>query len=156
VPVSAGAFAEYIAVRRDGLAPAENLTFGQAAVPLAAVTALQGLRAGGSGRASVLIMAPQAAWGLAVQIAGHLCPGERRLRTRHADLVRRLGAGQATTTPSRTSPAVPPATTWPFAGGPILQRRSRRCSHPADTHPVLQRRQPLVRPPWAASSRPLP
>src|SRR6516162_6717312 len=44
-----GAFAEYIAVPQDSLAPKpENLTFEQAAaVPLAAVTALQGLRAGG-------------------------------------------------------------------------------------------------------------
>ena len=44
-----GAFAEYIAVRQDGLAPKPgNLTFEQAAaVPLAAVTALQGLRAAG-------------------------------------------------------------------------------------------------------------
>src|SRR6185437_7099715 len=44
-----GAFAGYIAIRQDGLAPKPGkLTFEQAAaVPLAAVTALQGLSAGG-------------------------------------------------------------------------------------------------------------
>src|SRR5919201_4624605 len=44
-----GAFAEYVAVDQGNLAPKpRNLTFAQAAaVPLAAVTALQGLRAGG-------------------------------------------------------------------------------------------------------------
>ena len=49
-----GAFAGDIAVDQGSLAPKPgNLTFGQAAaVPLAAVTALQGLRAGRSSRAS--------------------------------------------------------------------------------------------------------
>ncbi|HTQ91237.1 MAG TPA: NAD(P)-dependent alcohol dehydrogenase, partial [Streptosporangiaceae bacterium] len=94
-----GAFAEYIAVRQDGLAPKPgNLTFGQAAaVPLAAVTALQGLRAGGiqPGQHVLIIGASGGVGTFAVQIASHL--GARVsgvCSTRHADLVRRLGAGQ--------------------------------------------------------------
>jgi len=92
-----GAFAEYIAVRQDGLAPKPgNLTFEQAAaVPLAAVTALQGLRAGGiqPGQHVLIIGASGGVGTFAVQIAAHL--GARVsgvCSTRHADLVRRLGA----------------------------------------------------------------
>ena len=94
-----GAFAEYIAVRQGCLAPKPgNLTFEQAAaVPLAAVTALQGLRAGGiqPGQHVLIIGASGGVGTFAVQIARHL--GARVsgvCSTRHADLVRRLGAAQ--------------------------------------------------------------
>ena len=80
-----GAFAEYIAVRQDGLAPKPgNLTFEHAAaVPLAAVTALQGLRAGGiqPGQHVLIIGASGGVGTFAVQIArAPGCPGDRRLQ----------------------------------------------------------------------------
>ena len=92
-----GAFAEYIAVPHGSLAlKPQSLTFEQAAaVPLAAVTALQGLRAGGLQQGQdVLIAGASGGVGtFAVQIAKHLgarvtgiCSGQ------HVDLVRRLGA----------------------------------------------------------------
>jgi NADPH:quinone reductase-like Zn-dependent oxidoreductase len=92
-----GAFAEYIAVPQDGLAPKPgNLTFEQAAaVPLAAVTALQGLRAGGiqPGQHVLIIGASGGVGTFAVQIARHLGAQVSGVcSTRHADLVRRLGA----------------------------------------------------------------
>src|SRR6266487_299258 len=92
-----GAYAEYIAIPHGSLAlkPA-SLTFEQAAaVPLAAVTALQGLRAGGlqPGQDVLIIGASGGVGTFAVQIAKHLgarvtgiCSGQ------HVDLVRRLGA----------------------------------------------------------------
>jgi NADPH:quinone reductase-like Zn-dependent oxidoreductase len=94
-----GAFAEYIAIPQGSLAPKPgNLTFEQAAaVPLAAVTALQCLRAGGIGPGQhVCIIGASGGVGIfAVQIAKHL---EAQVTgvcsTRHVDLVRRLGAGQ--------------------------------------------------------------
>jgi NADPH:quinone reductase-like Zn-dependent oxidoreductase len=94
-----GAFAEYIAVPCGSLArKPERLTFEQAAaVPLAAVTALQGLRAGGlqAGQAVLIAGASGGVGTFAVQIARHL--GARVTgvcSTRHVDLVRRLGAEQ--------------------------------------------------------------
>jgi NADPH:quinone reductase-like Zn-dependent oxidoreductase len=92
-----GAFAEYIAVPQDGLAPKPgNLTFEQAAaVPLAAVTALEGLRAGGiqPGQHVLIIGASGGVGTFAVQIARHLGAQVSGVcSTRHADLVRRLGA----------------------------------------------------------------
>jgi NADPH:quinone reductase-like Zn-dependent oxidoreductase len=94
-----GAFAEYIAVHQDGLAPKPgNLTFERAAaVPLAAVTALQGLRAGGiqPGQQVLVIGASGGVGTFAVQIARHLGAHVSGVcSTRHADLVRRLGAEQ--------------------------------------------------------------
>jgi NADPH:quinone reductase-like Zn-dependent oxidoreductase len=96
-----GAFAEYIAVHQDGLAPKPgNLTFEQAAaVPLAAVTALQGLRAGGiqPGQQVLVIGASGGVGTFAVQIAAHLGAHVSGVcSTRHADLVRQLGAEQVT------------------------------------------------------------
>jgi NADPH:quinone reductase-like Zn-dependent oxidoreductase len=92
-----GAFAEYIAVHQGSLAPKPtNLTFEQAAaVPLAAVTALQGLRVGGiqPGQHVLIIGASGGVGTFAVQIAKNL--GTRVTgvcSTRHVDLVRRLGA----------------------------------------------------------------
>jgi NADPH:quinone reductase-like Zn-dependent oxidoreductase len=96
---SHGAFAEYIAVDHGRLAPKpRNLTFEQAAaVPLAAVTALQGLRVGGiqSGQHVLIVGASGGVGTFAVQIAKQL--GARVTgvcSTRNVDLVSRLGAEQ--------------------------------------------------------------
>ena len=95
-----GAFAEYIAVPQGRLAAKPgNLTFEQAAaVPLAAVTALQCLRAGRieQGQGVLIVGASGGVGTFAVQIARHL--GARVTgvcSTRHTDLVRRLGAEHA-------------------------------------------------------------
>jgi NADPH:quinone reductase-like Zn-dependent oxidoreductase len=92
-----GAFAEYIAVPQGSLAPKpRNLTFEQAAaVPLAAVTALQGLRAAGirPGQHVLIIGASGGVGTFAVQIAKHLDAQVTGVcSTPHVDLVRRLGA----------------------------------------------------------------
>jgi len=92
-----GAFAEYIAVPQGSLAPKpRNLTFEQAAaVPLAAVTALQGLRAGGiqPGQHVLIIGASGGVGTFAVQLATHLGAQVTGVcSTPHVDLVRRLGA----------------------------------------------------------------
>ena len=94
-----GAFAEYIAVHQRRLAPKpRNLTFEQAAaVPLAAVTALQGLRTGGiqPGQRVLIIGASGGVGTFAVQIAKHLGAQVAGVcSTRNVDLVRRLGAEQ--------------------------------------------------------------
>jgi NADPH:quinone reductase-like Zn-dependent oxidoreductase len=92
-----GAFAEYIAVREGGLAAKpSNLTFEQAAaVPLAAVTALQCLRAGGiqPGQHVVIVGASGGVGTFAVQIAKHVGAQVTGVcSTANVDLVRRLGA----------------------------------------------------------------
>lgn len=94
-----GAFAGYVAVPEGKLAAKPpQLTFEQAAaVPLAAVTALQCLRAGGiaAGQEVLIVGASGGVGTFAVQIAVHL--GARVTgvcSARHSDLVRRLGAGQ--------------------------------------------------------------
>jgi len=92
-----GAVAEYIAVDQGSLAPKPgNLTFEQAAaVPLAAVTALQGLRAGGiaPGQHVLIIGASGGVGTFAVQIARHQGAQVTGVcSTPHVDLVRRLGA----------------------------------------------------------------
>lgn len=94
-----GAFAEFVAAPADSLArkPA-NLTFAQAAaVPLAAVTALQGLRRGGltSGQRVLVIGASGGVGTFAVQLAKDV--GARVTGvcgTGRLDLVRGLGADQ--------------------------------------------------------------
>jgi threonine dehydrogenase-like Zn-dependent dehydrogenase len=93
-----GAFAEYIAVDQGSLAAKPgNLTFEQAAaVPLAAVTALQGLRTGGiqPGQRVLIIGASGGVGTFAVQIARHLKARVTGVCSAgHVDLVRRLGAG---------------------------------------------------------------
>jgi NADPH:quinone reductase-like Zn-dependent oxidoreductase len=92
-----GAFAEYIAVPQGSLAlKPGNLTFEQAAaVPLAAVTALQGLRAGGirAGQHVLIVGASGGVGTFAVQIATHLGAQVTGVcSTPHVDVVRRLGA----------------------------------------------------------------
>ena len=92
-----GAFAEYIAVPQGSLArkPA-NLTFEQAAVvPLAAITAIQGLRAGElqAGQHVLVIGASGGIGTFSVQIAKHLGAEVTGVcSTGNLDLVRRLGA----------------------------------------------------------------
>ncbi len=92
-----GAFAEYIAVQQGRLAPKpSNLTLEQAAaVPLAAVTALQGLRAGGiQPDQHVLIIGASGGVGtFAVQIAKHAGAQVTGVcSTPNIPLVLRLGA----------------------------------------------------------------
>ena len=92
-----GAFAEYLAVPQGSLAAKpRNLTFEQAAaVPLAAVTALQCLRAGGiqPGQQVLIIGASGGVGTFAVQLAKHLGAQVTGVcSTRHVELVRRLGA----------------------------------------------------------------
>jgi NADPH:quinone reductase-like Zn-dependent oxidoreductase len=93
-----GAFAEYLCVRQGRLAAKPtNLTFEQAAaVPLAAVTALQGLReAGGiqSGQQVLIVGASGGVGTFAVQIAKALGATVTGVcSTRNMDLVRGIGA----------------------------------------------------------------
>jgi NADPH:quinone reductase-like Zn-dependent oxidoreductase len=92
-----GAFAEYIAVAQGNLArkPA-NLTFEQAAaVPLGAITAIQGLRAGGlqAGQHILVIGASGGVGTFSVQIAKHLGAEVTGVcSSGNVDLVRHLGA----------------------------------------------------------------
>jgi NADPH:quinone reductase-like Zn-dependent oxidoreductase len=92
-----GAFAEYIAVHQGSLAskPA-NLTFEQAAaVPLAAATALLGLRAAGirPGQHVLIVGASGGVGTFAVQIARHLGAQVTGVcSTPNVDVVRRIGA----------------------------------------------------------------
>ncbi len=92
-----GAFAEYVAVPLANLArKPTNLTFEQAAaVPLGAITALQGLRAGGlqAGQHVLVIGASGGVGTFAVQIAKHLGAEVTGVCSAgNVDLVRHLGA----------------------------------------------------------------
>jgi NADPH:quinone reductase-like Zn-dependent oxidoreductase len=92
-----GAFAEFVAVSEGSLArmPA-NLTFEQAAaVPLGAITAIQGLRAGRlkAGQRVLVIGASGGVGTFAVQIAKHIGAEVTGVcSTGNVDLVRHLGA----------------------------------------------------------------
>lgn len=94
-----GAFAEYVVVRANGALvhkPA-NISFEQAAaVPIAAVTALQALRDRGGLRANQRVLVNGASGGVgtfAVQIARHLGAEVTGVcSTRNVELVRSLGA----------------------------------------------------------------
>jgi len=95
-----GAFAEYVAVGQDRLArkPA-NLTFEQAAaVPLAAVTALQGVREHGrleSGQRVLIVGASGGIGTFAVQMARGVGAHVTGVcSSRHVEFVRELGADQ--------------------------------------------------------------
>ena len=96
--VGAGAFAEYVSVREDFLGPKPaNLTFEQAAtIPLAGMTALQGLRDVGQLRPGqhVLIIGASGGVGtLAVQLAKHFGAIVTGVcSTNNLPLVRSLGA----------------------------------------------------------------
>ena len=92
-----GAFAEYVAVPQGNLArKPSNLTFEQAAaVPLGAITAIQGLRAGELqvGQHVLVLGASGGVGTFAVQIAKHLNAEVTGVcSTGNLDLVRRLGA----------------------------------------------------------------
>jgi NADPH:quinone reductase-like Zn-dependent oxidoreductase len=92
-----GAFAEFVAVPQGKLARKPvNLTFEQAAaVPLGAITAIQGLRAGGlqAGQHILIIGASGGVGTFSVQIAKHLGAEVTGVcSTGNVDLVRRLGA----------------------------------------------------------------
>ena len=92
-----GAFAEYVAVPQGKLArKPSNLTFEQAAaVPLGAITAIQGIRAGGLqvGQHVLVLGASGGVGTFAVQIAKHLNAEVTGVcSTGNLDLVRRLGA----------------------------------------------------------------
>jgi NADPH:quinone reductase-like Zn-dependent oxidoreductase len=94
-----GAFGDYVSVAEDrGIAiKPPNITFEQAAaVPIAAVTALQGLRDTGNIRAGQRVLINGASGGVgtfAVQIAKHLGAEVTGVSsTRNLDLVRSLGA----------------------------------------------------------------
>lgn len=94
-----GAFAEYVAVPQNRLAPMPaGLSFEQAAsVPLAAVTALQCLRAGGiaAGQRVLVVGASGGVGTFAVQLAKHLGAHVTGVcSTPHVDLVQGLGADQ--------------------------------------------------------------
>ena len=95
-----GAFAEYLCVSADRVAlkPA-NLTFEQAAsVPVAAITALQGLRDGGKIQPGQKVLINGASGGVgtfAVQIAKAFGADVTGVcSTRNVDMVRKLGASQ--------------------------------------------------------------
>jgi NADPH:quinone reductase-like Zn-dependent oxidoreductase len=96
--VGAGAFAEYVSVPEGFLGPKPaNLTFEQAAtIPLAGMTALQGLRDVGQVRAGQHVLIIGASGGVgafAVQIAKHLGASVTGVcSTRNLALVRSLGA----------------------------------------------------------------
>jgi len=128
-----GAFAEYIAVAQGSLArKPTNLTFEQAAaVPLAAITAIQGLRAGRlqSGQHVLIIGASGGIGTFAVQIAKHLGAEVTGVcSTDNIDLVRRLGADHVI---DYTSAGIS-ATTWTSSSAePTPRWPSARCSPPA-------------------------
>jgi NADPH:quinone reductase-like Zn-dependent oxidoreductase len=92
-----GAFADYLAINQRSITrKPSNLTFEQAAaVPLAAVTALQGLRLGRfhAGQHVLVVGASGGVGTFAVQLAKHM-GGEVTgvCSTPHVDLVRHLGA----------------------------------------------------------------
>ncbi len=94
-----GAFAEFVAVPQNRLSPMPaGLSFEQAAsVPLAAVTALQCLRAGGiaAGQQVLVVGASGGVGTFAVQLAKHLGAHVTGVcSTPHVDLVQGLGADQ--------------------------------------------------------------
>ncbi len=98
--VGFGGFAEYAAVPEKALTPKpESLTFEQAAaLPMAAVTALQGLRDSGCVQAGQQVLIYGAGGGVgtfAVQLARHLGAQVSAVcGTRNVDLVKSLGAAQ--------------------------------------------------------------
>jgi NADPH:quinone reductase-like Zn-dependent oxidoreductase len=93
-----GAFAEFVVTREDSLVPKPaNVTFEQAAaVPVAAITALQGLRDKGEVRPGQRVLITGASGGVgtfAVQLASHLGAEVTAVcSSRNVDLVRSIGA----------------------------------------------------------------
>jgi NADPH:quinone reductase-like Zn-dependent oxidoreductase len=95
-----GAFADFACAREDRLAakPAGLSFEAAAAIPVAGLTALQGLRKGGlkAGQKVLVIGAGGGIGTFAVQLARHAGASVTGVcSTRHLDLVRSLGAGRA-------------------------------------------------------------
>ena len=107
----------------------ENLTFEQAAaVPMAAVTALQGLRAGGiqPGQHVLIIGASGGVGTFAVQIAAHLGAQVTGVcSTPHADLVRRLRSSSWLNHPRRHRRLANPAVTGKCSTRRLTRRQPR-------------------------------
>jgi threonine dehydrogenase-like Zn-dependent dehydrogenase len=130
-----GTLAEYAAAPEDALvAKPANLSFEQAAaVPVAGLTALQGLRDKGGIRPGRRVLINGASGGVgtfAVQVAKAFGADVTGVCSpRNVDLVASLGADQSSTTPGRTSPGPAAATTCcstsPGAG---RGRRAGGCS----------------------------
>ena len=112
-----GGFAEYVTVRESLLTPKpENLSYEQAAaVPMAATTALLGLRDAGQLRPGQKVLVNGASGGVgtfAVQIARALgARADAVCSSPHADLVRSIGRTTSSTMPGRTSRGADDATT---------------------------------------------
>ena len=113
-----GTLAEYISIRQDAvLLPKQaGLTFAQAAaVPVAAISALQALRDKGRIQPGQKVLINGAAGGVgtfAVQIAKALGAGVTGVcSTRKVEMVTSVGATKSSTTPGRISPAPGSATT---------------------------------------------
>jgi len=106
------AFAEYVSAAEDKLAiKPTNLTFEQAAaVPTAALTALQGLRDAGKVRPGQKVLINGASGGVgtfAVQIAKSFGAEVTGVcSTKNVDMVRSIGANHSLTTLKKTSPRV--------------------------------------------------
>ena len=107
-----GTFAEYVCAEEKLIVPKPaNVPFEQAAAaPMAAMTALQGLRDSGGVRAGQKVLIHGASGGVgtfAVQIAKALGADVTAVcSTRNVDMVRSLGADPLSTTSRRTLPGV--------------------------------------------------
>jgi Zinc-binding dehydrogenase/Alcohol dehydrogenase GroES-like domain len=145
--VQEGGFAEYAAVPEEalGLKPA-NLTFEQAAaVPLAGLTALQGLRDQGRVRPGQKVLIIGAAGGVgtfAVQLAKHFGADVTGVcSTRNLDLVRSIGADHVIDYTredfTQGRPGVRPH--LPVGGDPLAVGPQAR-AHPQGDAPAEQRR----------------
>ena len=147
-----GAFAEYVSVPIDALAPKPtNLSFEEAAaVPVAGVTALQGLGRLGEIRPGQKLVVNGASGGVgtfAVQIAKSFRARDRRDERRNIDLVRLSVPIRWSTTPRPTSLAVGPTTSSSTRSGidrwPTSDRPLPRAARPPSSDS----------PPWRSCSR---
>ena len=130
-----GALAEYVAVPEDALVPKPaNLSFEQAAaVPVAALTALQGLRDKGRLQPGQQVLINGASAGVgtfAVQLAKSFGAEVTGVcSTRNLEMVGSLGPTRLSTTPEKTSPAAAGVMTccW-MSPGAGRGQRAGRCS----------------------------
>ncbi len=132
-----GAFAEYLVVREDRAVTRKpaNVTFEQAAaIPIAAVTALQALRDQAHVQAGQKVLINGASGGVgtyAVQIAKSLGADVTGVcSTRNVELVRSLGADHVVDYKKKTSPPRTSATTSSSTTSAITRRwRCETCSN---------------------------